>query len=178
MMNKKKRLLIVIFIIHHSAFGILLAGCGARHTPNLERIFEGARERGGRRPVIVIPGILGSRIVNRKTGEIVWPSAFRSKDEDLPLPTTPNLDADRDDLVASRIVDTAKLARLAPEVYVYHYLLRALVDFGGYREGDWDNPPEGGDHDTFYVFAYDWRRDNVESARLLVRRIEALKLKL
>ncbi len=157
---------------------MLMQGCGARHTPNLQRIFEGARAQKGKRPVIVIPGILGSRIVNRKTGEVVWPSAFRSKTSDLPLPTTPNLDEDRDDLVASRIVDTAKLAKLAPEVYVYHYLLRALVDFGGYREGDWDNPPEGGDQDTFYVFAYDWRRDNVESARLLVRRIEALKLKL
>jgi pimeloyl-ACP methyl ester carboxylesterase len=177
-MNKKKKALLFIFIIHHSAFIILLSGCGARHTPNLQRIFEGARAQKGKRPVIVIPGILGSRIVNRKTGEVVWPSAFRSKTNDLPLPTTPNLDEDRDDLVASRIVDTAKLAKLAPEVYVYHYLLRALVDFGGYREGDWDNPPEGGDRDTFYVFAYDWRRDNVESARLLVRRIEALKLRL
>src|SRR5438445_2611256 len=79
--------------------------CGARHTPNLQRIFEGARARKGKRPVIVIPGILGSRIVNRKTGEVVWPSAFRSKANDLSLPTTPDLDADRDDLVASRIVD-------------------------------------------------------------------------
>jgi pimeloyl-ACP methyl ester carboxylesterase len=160
------------------ALALLLSGCGARHTPNLRRIFAGARERKGKRPVIVIPGILGSRIVNRKTGEVVWPSAFRSKTNDLTLPVTPDLDANRDDLVASRIVDTARLARLAPEVYVYHYLLRALVEYGGYREADWDNPPEGGDADTFYVFPYDWRRDNVESARLLVRRVEALKLRL
>ena len=75
-------------------------------------------------------------------------------------------------------MDVAKLAKIAPEVYVYHYLLRALTDFGGYREGDWESPPEGGDRDTFYVFAYDWRRDNVESARLLARRVEALKIKL
>jgi pimeloyl-ACP methyl ester carboxylesterase len=156
----------------------LLEGCGARRTPNLQRIFEGARARKGKRPVIVIPGILGSRIVNRKTGEVVWPSAFRSRVDGLSLPTTPNLDANRDDLVASKIVETAKFAKLAPEVYVYHYLLRALEDFGGYQEGDWDKPPEGGDQDTFYVFAYDWRRDNVESARLLVRRVEALKLRL
>ncbi|PYS80984.1 MAG: hypothetical protein DMF67_18480 [Acidobacteria bacterium] len=155
-----------------------LAGCGARHTPNLERIFAGARERKGKRPVVVIPGILGSRIVNRKTGEVVWPSAFRSRLDDLSLPTTPDLEANRDDLVAARIVETAKLAKLAPEVYVYHYLLRALEDYGGYREGDLDNPPEGGDQDTFYVFPYDWRRDNVESARLLVRRLQALKLRL
>jgi pimeloyl-ACP methyl ester carboxylesterase len=96
----------------------------------------------------------------------------------LSLPTTPDLANNRDELVASRIVEAARLAKIAPEVYVYHHLLRALEDYGGYREGDWANPPEGGDQDTFYVFAYDWRRDNVESARLLVKRVEALKLKL
>jgi pimeloyl-ACP methyl ester carboxylesterase len=178
MMNKKKKVLVVIFVIHHSAFSILFAGCGARRTPNLGRIFESARGRTGKRPLIVIPGILGSRIVNSRTGEVVWPSVFRSDVDGLSLPATPDLEANRDELVAARIVETAKLARLAPEVYVYHYLLRALTDYGGYREGEWDSPPEGGDRDTFYVFAYDWRRDNVESARLLARRVEALKLRL
>jgi pimeloyl-ACP methyl ester carboxylesterase len=177
-MNKKKKILLVIFIIHHSAFSILFAGCGARRTPNLARIFESARGRRGKRPLIVVPGILGSRIVNRRTGEVVWPSVFRSDVDGLSLPATPDLPSNRDELEASRIVDVAKLAKIAPEVYVYHYLLRALTDFGGYREGDWESPPEGGDRDTFYVFAYDWRRDNVESARLLARRVEALKLKL
>ena len=156
----------------------LSPGCGARRTPDLARIFASARERKGKRPVIVIPGVLGSRIVNRRTGEVVWPSAFRSDVDGLSLPTTPDLADNRDELVAARIVEAARLAKLAPEVYVYHHLLRALEDYGGYREGDWDNPPEGGDHDTFYVFPYDWRRDNVESARLLVKRVEALKLRL
>jgi pimeloyl-ACP methyl ester carboxylesterase len=137
------------------------------------------RERKGKRPVIVIPGILGSRIVNRRTGEVVWPSVFRSDVDGLSLPTTPDLSANRDELVAARIVEGARLAgNFGPEVYVYYHLIRALEDYGGYREGDWANPPEGGDSDTFYVFAYDWRRDNVESARLLVKRVEALKLKL
>src|SRR5215216_4246536 len=178
MMNKKKIALVIIFIIHHSAFGLLFSGCGARRTPDLGRIFAGVRERKGKRPVIVIPGVLGSRIVNRRTGEIVWPSAFRSDVDGLSLPATPDLAANRDELVAGRIVEAARLAKIAPEVYVYHHLLRALEDYGGYREGDWANPPEGGDLDTFYVFAYDWRRDNVESARLLARRVESLKQKL
>jgi pimeloyl-ACP methyl ester carboxylesterase len=156
----------------------LLSACGARRTPNLDRIFAAARERKGKRPVIVIPGILGSQMVNRKTGEVVWPSVFRSDVDGLSLPATPDLAANRDDLVATKIVETAKLAKLAPEIYVYRELLRALENYGGYREGEWDNPPEGGDRDTFYVFPYDWRRDNVESARLLVKRVEALKLKL
>jgi pimeloyl-ACP methyl ester carboxylesterase len=154
------------------------AGCGARRTPDLGRIFAGVRERKGKRPVIVIPGILGSSIVNRRTGEVVWPSAFRSDVDGLSLPATPDLVNNRDELTAARIVEAAKLARIAPEVYVYHHLLRALEDYGGYREGDWASPPEGGDQDTFYVFAYDWRRDNVESARMLCKRVEALKLKL
>src|SRR5215208_4651343 len=178
MMNKKKIALTVIFIIHHSAFSILFAGCGARRTPDLGRVFAGVRERKGKRPVIVIPGVLGSSIVNRKTGEVVWPSAFRSDVDGLSLPATPDLVNNRDGLVAARIVEAARLARIAPEVYVYHHLLRALEDYGGYREGDWANPPEGGDRDTFYVFPYAWRRDNVESARLLARRVEALKLRL
>ncbi|HEX7956317.1 MAG TPA: hypothetical protein VF508_05195 [Pyrinomonadaceae bacterium] len=173
-------------ITHHLSLIALVAalaatsvGCGARRTPNLGRIFAGARERRGKRPVIVIPGILGSRIVNRRTGEVVWPSVFRSDVDGLSLPATPDLAANRDELAAARIVDAAKLAgKFGPEVYVYHHLIRALEEFGGYREGEWENPPEGGDRDTFYVFAYDWRRDNVESARLLVKRVEALKLRL
>jgi hypothetical protein len=179
MMSKKKTALVVIFIIQHSALGLLFAGCGARRTPDLGRIFASARERRGKRPVIVIPGILGSRIVNRRTGEVVWPSLFRSNVDGLSLPATPDLESNRDELVPARIVEAAKLGgKFGPEVYVYHHLIRALEQYGGYREGDWENPPEGGDRDTFYVFAYDWRRDNVESARLLVKRVEALKLRL
>ena len=155
------------------------AGCGARRTPDLKLVFASARALKGKPPVIVIPGILGSRIVNRRTGEVVWPSVFRSDVDGLSLPMTPNLEANRDELVAVHIVEAAKLGgKFGPEVYVYHHLLRALEDYGGYCEGDWDNPPAGGDHDTFYVFAYDWRRDNIESARLLVKRVEALRLKL
>jgi pimeloyl-ACP methyl ester carboxylesterase len=49
---------------------------------------------------------------------------------------------------------------------------------GGYHEEKWDAPTQDGFHDSLYVFAYDWRLDNVENARLLVHRVEALKAKL
>jgi pimeloyl-ACP methyl ester carboxylesterase len=159
------------------------AGCGPRRTPDLERIFETARAREGKRPVIVIPGILGSQLINRRTGEVVWPSVFRSSEDGLSLPTTPDLEANRDELDAAKIISSAQFGRVGtrafgPEVYVYYELLQALQKYVGYREGNWDAPAPDGDRDTFYVFAYDWRRDNVESARLLVRRIEELKRKL
>ncbi|HZH90420.1 MAG TPA: hypothetical protein VEX70_07315 [Pyrinomonadaceae bacterium] len=160
------------------AQAIMLPGCGARRTPDLERIFAPARTRKDKTPVIVIPGILGSQLMNRRTREVVWPSAFRSSTDGLSLPTMPDLASNRDELVAERIVETAKLARLAPDIYVYYELLNALRRFGNYRDGDWDNPAPEGDRDTFYVFPYDWRRDNVESAQLLFERIEELKRKL
>lgn len=160
-------------------FTSLLTSCiFPRRKPNLERIFADARARSGKRPLIVIPGVLGSQLVNEKTGEVVWPSAFRSSDDGLSLPVSTDLARNRDNLVARKIVDTARLAKLAPEVYVYHTLLVALKEYGGYREGDWNNPGADGDHDTFYIFPYDWRRDNVETARLLIESIETLKRKL
>jgi pimeloyl-ACP methyl ester carboxylesterase len=148
----------------------------ARRTPNLENIFATARARTGKRPVIVIPGILGSELINPKTHETVWPSAFRTEQEGLPI--SPDLASNRDDLVPGKIIETVRLARLLPEVYVYRDLLEALRRYAGYRDGDWENPAADGYQDTFYVFPYDWRQDNVSNARELVRRIVRLKTRL
>jgi len=126
--------------------------------------------------VIVIPGTLGTELINSKTGEIVWPSAFRTSQEGLPI--SPNLASNHDDLVPGKIIETVKLARLLPEVYVYRDLLVALRRYAGYRDGDWNNPSADGYQDTFYVFPYDWRQDNVSNARELIRRIAQLKTKL
>lgn len=126
--------------------------------------------------MIVIPGILGSELINSKTGETVWPSAFRTSQEGLPI--SPNLEANLDDLVPGKIIETVKLARVLPEVYVYRDLLEALRRYAGYREGNWNDPAADGYEDTYYVFPYDWRRDNVANARELIRRIAQLKTKL
>jgi pimeloyl-ACP methyl ester carboxylesterase len=158
---------------------LLSCGCiSAKRTPNLDRIFAQARASTGKRPIIVIPGVLGSELINSKTGETVWPSAFRSSDDGSTLPLSPDLASNRDNLVPGKIIETVRLARILPEVYVYRDLLDSLRHYGGYREGDWNNPSADGDKDTFYVFAYDWRRDNVENARALINRIEDLKHKL
>lgn len=124
----------------------------------------------------MIPGILGTELINSKTGETVWPSAFRTSHEELPI--SPNLASNRDDLIPGKIIETVRLARVLPEVYVYRDLLEAMRRYAGYREGDWENPGAEGYRDTFYVFAYDWRHDNVTNARELFRRLARLKSKL
>ncbi len=120
--------------------------------------------------------MLGSELINPKTGEKVWPSAFRTSQEGLPI--SPDLAANRDELVPGKIIETVRLSKVLPEVYVYRDLLEALRKYAGYREGDWNNPGPDGDRDTFYVFSYDWRQDNVFNARELIKRIQRLKIKL
>jgi pimeloyl-ACP methyl ester carboxylesterase len=126
--------------------------------------------------VIVIPGILGTELINSKTGETVWPSAFRTEQEGMPI--SPDLASNRDALVPGKILETVRLARVLPEIYVYRDLLEALRRYAGYRDGNWDTPGADDYQDTFYLYPYDWRKDNVENARELIRRIERLKSKL
>lgn len=169
--NSRSLLLILIVL------SLVSSACiSASRTPNLEHIFASARSKTGKRPVIVIPGILGTELINSRTGETVWPSAFRTSQEGLPI--SPDLASNRDDLVPGKILETVRLARVLPEIYVYRDLLEALRRYAGYRDGDWNNPSADGYEDTFYVYPYDWRHDNVSNARELVRRIERLKSKL
>src|SRR5215210_7756386 len=106
MMNRKRRAFILLFITLHFALCTLLTGCGPRRTPDLARIFAATRARTGKPPLVVIPGVLGSRLVNRRTGEVVWPSAFRSDADGLGLPLSPDIAANRDELVPERIIET------------------------------------------------------------------------
>ncbi len=132
----------------------------------------------GKLPVIVIPGLLGSELINKNNEDTVWFNLQRSKTDDLRLPISTNIAANHDSLVPGDILRTVKLLKFFPETEIYERLTDALENTGGYTEGKWDAPTETGYEDTYYVFPYDWRRDNVENARLLIRRINELKLKL
>ncbi len=129
----------------------------------------------GKNPIIIIPGLTGSELVNNKTGEVAWFKSRKAKDDDLRLPISPNLARNRDSLVPRDIIRSVKFLKILPETEIYERLINALEKRGGYTEGKWDNPTIKGYEDSFYIFAYDWRRDNVENARLLVRKIENLK---
>jgi pimeloyl-ACP methyl ester carboxylesterase len=163
------------------ALVVCAGGCALRQKPkprpDLAQIFRPARELTGKTPVIVIPGMLGSRLVNKRTWEKVWPRAH-PKEDDLSLPTSPDLRQNRDDVVATDVVETAKLGFPIPEIKVYEELTETPANHAGYKRGDIDDLQPGGDRDTFYLFAYDWRRDNVETAQLLAEKIAHLKQRL
>ncbi len=132
----------------------------------------------GKPPVIVIPGLIGSELINKSTGETVWFNISRSKTDDLRLPISTNLAANKDDLIAGDILRNVKYLRFLPETEIYQSIADSLKLPGDYEEGNWDTPAANGFQDAYYVYPYDWRRDNVENARLLMRKINALKIKL
>lgn len=129
----------------------------------------------GKAPIIIIPGLTGSELENTRTGEHVWFRKGRAKDDDLRLPISPNIARNRDNLVAGDIIRSVQFLKILPETEIYERLIAALETRGGYREAKWNTANPNDAKDTFYVFPYDWRRDNVENARLLITRIEALK---
>jgi pimeloyl-ACP methyl ester carboxylesterase len=149
----------------------------AAETKNIDTK-PAAEIRTGKAPIIIIPGLTGSELVNGKNQEIVWFRPGRAKEDDLRLPISPVLSRNRDSLQVRDIIREVELVRFLPEIEIYQRLVEALEKRGGYTEGKWGAPAANGDKDTFYVFPYDWRRDNVENARLLMRQIDALKRKL
>jgi hypothetical protein len=87
-------------------------------------------------PVIVIPGLLGSELVNKETDETVWFDLARSKTDDLRLPISPNLAANRDNLVPRDILRNIKYLRFLPETEIYERAATSLEVPGDYKEGN------------------------------------------
>ena len=150
-----------------------LAGCaGAPERPDLRRLYAGARAAHPP-PVIVVHGVLGARLRDA-TGRELWPGGLSrlafSEYRDLALDIDPGTLAPRGGgLEPYAIFDEAGGRDF------YGAILRTLEDAGGYRLSR-PGEPVATDERRYYVFLYDWRRDNLESiARLdaLIERIRA-----
>jgi pimeloyl-ACP methyl ester carboxylesterase len=163
--------------------GILLAGCARPlPKPDLGGIYNrSAKYHGaGRNPVIVIPGILGSKLKVSTTGQTAW-GAFSGQYVNpntpegarlaaLPMSQGVPLRELTDEIVPDGALDRVKLSLLGVPVTVNAYAgVLSTLGAGGYRDAALSDIDYGGGHFTCFQFAYDWRRDNVENAQLLHR---------
>ena len=162
----------------------LLAGCTLRYdAPDLGDLYSQAAQYEGpeRRAIIVIPGILGSTLVDQETGTTAWGAfsggyAKPGKPEGarmvaLPMRKGAALEDLRDGVVATRVLDRLQVRLLGLPVQLQAYFqMIEVLGAGGYRDEtlglsgavDWGN-----EHFTCFQFPYDFRRDNVENARRL-----------
>ncbi len=149
-----------------------LASCTAT-GPALERFYPAHSATLERVPVILIPGLLGSRLARADNGVELWPGSTRklltSDYEDLALRIDPDtLEPIDDGLVASGLFDGAVGKDF------YRRIVRELRVAGGYRLMRPGHPVVQ-QKARLYVFAYDWRQDNVKSAQKLDELIEQIR---
>ncbi|NIP39790.1 MAG: hypothetical protein GWO07_16175 [Candidatus Dadabacteria bacterium] len=163
---------------------LLAISCGVEYKPpNLGTLYSKSAQSTdlNKNPVIVIPGILGSKLVEKDTGQIVW-GAFEKdyanpKDREgamliaHPMKKGLPLSELRDNVGSDGALDRARV-----RIFGLSFLLNAYINIlsslgvGGYVD---ETIAEGGfvdygdKHFTCFQFAYDWRRDNVENAILL-----------
>src|SRR5262245_29421002 len=71
------------------ASAVWLTGCQRPALrPNLPQIYTPPAAPGsGKPPIIFIPGMLGSSLVNRRTGKVVWPE-LRVDGDEIALPVS------------------------------------------------------------------------------------------
>ena len=144
-----------------------------------------------RNPVIVIPGVLGSVLVQDETERTVW-GAFKRKTADprkaegarllaLPIAADTSLDDLRDDVRSNGVLDQVRLNLLGIPVAIRAYVgILNTLGVGGYTDEaiGLNGVDYGEGHFTCYQFDYDWRRDNVENAQALAAFIEARRVEL
>ena len=175
---------------------ILLLAIGCRsvqivNEPDLARIYNDQAQSSAldRNPVIVIPGLTGSKLVDGESGRLVWGAfagdyARPDKPEDarliaLPMREGVPLRELRDAVEPAGVLDRLRVSVLGIPINLqaYFHILEAL-GVGGYRDESLpaaDVIEWGDEHFTCFQFDFDWRRDNVENAQRLERFIEEKK---
>ncbi|MEP3477772.1 MAG: hypothetical protein ABJZ55_00850 [Fuerstiella sp.] len=173
---------------------VMLPGCqffSKRNQVSLGEIYDDLAQLPDteRNPVIVIPGILGSRLVDGQSGELVWgelgPGSVNPLNTEsltelaLPMRAGVPLHQLRDRVRHDGPLDqlTFRLFGLPIKVNAYAQIL-ATLGVGGYRDQNFRGESRtnqvnyANDHFTCFQFAYDWRRDISESAALLHQYVE------
>jgi pimeloyl-ACP methyl ester carboxylesterase len=153
----------------------LLAGCASLNPlrPDLRRLYEFDGPAGMQPPVIVIPGILGSRLRDRASGRELWPGSalkllFTPKDS-LALKIDPKTLEPIDDGIEPHGLFESFLTR-----DFYGEIIQTLERYGRYQPGVLGQHQDGRGR-RYYVLAYDWRQDNVVTARRLDALIEQIR---
>lgn len=155
------------------ALTITLAGCGDGPRPDLKRLYLLSAGNAETAPVILIPGVFGSRLRDRASGSEVWPGPWWrilfSSYADLALEFDPDRNMPRETALEAYDIADRAFGR-----DYYRPIIETLTRFGGYARATPGTPARKNER-RFYVFAYDWRQDNVTSARALHQLIEAVQ---
>ena len=147
--------------------------CHSDRTPDLGRLYAPGMEAARTPPVILIPGALGSRLLDKSRSTEVWPGStlrlLAGSKQDLALPF--------DAATLRPIDDGLEAGGLFEEILnadFYGAIVRTLRESGRFVPGKLGVHADPKAR-QFYVFAYDWRQDNVTTAKRLDALIEQIR---
>ncbi|MEN1729715.1 MAG: hypothetical protein AAGJ52_14870, partial [Pseudomonadota bacterium] len=137
------------------------------------RLYEQARANPDQPPVIIVPGLMGTLLESPSQGEI-WIGSLTdiafSDYRHARLGIDPEtLRADPGDVVPTEITGA-----FAGRDF-YQPIIDTLEDVGGFERAQAGRPTDPSGR-YYYIFTYDWRLDNVESARKLSDLVEQIRI--
>ena len=151
---------------------LLLASCSSQIRPDLQRLYQ-LSDAAEQPPVIIVPGILGSRLADSDSGEELWPDSLWqlmfSDYQTLRL----HIDSRHPAPVAGLQSVTGITDQVAGRDF-YGSIIDTLRTAAGYVRGQPGQPARAGER-RYYVFAYDWRQDNQRSAVKLGELIDQIR---
>lgn len=162
----------------------LFSGCASvAKFPDLGKLYNKSAQyhHVDRNPVVLIPGFTGSKLVDQKTGQIVW-GAFGGGSVNpatprgarliaLPMKEGVFLKDLKDEVIPKGVLEQVKVKLWGLPVYLNAYIniLRTL-GAGNYYDQQFAQATGmyyGKGHYTCFQFSYDWRRDIAENAQRL-----------
>jgi len=150
-----------------------LQACTTQHKPDLQRLYQQNRAV-SQPPVILIHGLMGSRLTDSKNGEEVWVGKLSK----VLFSSYPDIALDIDSETLTPKTSTLEVTGLMDKVAgkdFYASITETLEAAGRYKRAE-TGIPQQKDARNYYVFTYDWRQDNVISARELSAYIEQIRL--
>ena len=162
---------------------------GKGKPPDLGKLYSrtAACEHIDRNPVILIPGLLGSKLRDDDSGLNLWGTFGKDAASvqtpvgarlmSVPMQPDVSLQDIRDSVIPYKTLDHIKgnLLGMPVQLSAYSQILLTL-GVGGFQDqnlADDGVVDYGNDHYTCFQYAYDWRRDLVEGARKLDRYINS-----
>jgi len=143
-------------------------------TPDLHRLYMQSMAVEDQPPVVFIHGVMGSKLRDKTTDEEIWIGSLTriatSDYSDLALDIDPDtLEPVPDNIEAFEVADAAVGKDF------YGKIVRTLHDAGEYQLATVGEQADR-KRKNYYIFYYDWRQDNVITARKLADFIDQIRV--
>ncbi len=160
--------------VKHWSMGVLavlLAACAPK--PDLARLYESSRNTSSQPPVVLIHGLMGSKLRDRQTGKEIWPRGIATLVKDGFWPVALSIDPKTLKARPQRLEPFAITDQIVG-IDFYQSIMRTLEQYGGYLRTKPGTPVKDSKK-RYYVFVYDWRLDMADIAGQLADFIDRIR---